>query len=323
MAVSRNWEREIRGQRELNTYHIQLHSYDVHSRMSFISNLENRIMVEPSRLIQLANRVACACLTGLVVASGVAFGQNPSDSSASTSVVSHLEATNNGGFEARAEAAFLPPAGESKKQEAAEASAGQADQASCPKLADTEVPTNEVVDARVSGWLDSGHLKPGKEVWLKVAYPIGYQGCTLEGGSVIYGKVMSATSSKDSNPSELSILFDHADCTGQGKKELKFWLIAVVAPPDQSGQSHDAVPTEVAGGGRRISDTVASTTGYDARLNPGGPPNTVKPGIVVGYPKIKLEPSGGPGCSAKLTSTDKSVHLGTGTELIMSLGRAQ
>jgi hypothetical protein len=276
-------------------------------------------MVEPSRLIQFANRVACVCLAGLVVSASFAFGQVVSQSAAPALVLSHFTSTGND----RADAAFLPPAAESKKQEASEAGAAQADQAACPKLADTEVPTNQVVDARVAGWVDSGHLKPGKEIWLKVAYPIAYQGCTLDGDAVIYGKVMSATSSKDPNSSELSILFDHADCAGQGKKELKFWLIAVVAPADQSTESHNDVPTEVAGGGRRVSDTAASTAGFDARLNPGGTPNTVKPGIVVGYPKIKLEPSAGPGCSAKLTSTDKTVHLGTGTEMIMTLGRAQ
>lgn len=280
-------------------------------------------MAESSCLFQFSNRVACVCLTGLVVSAGMAFGQTSFGSCASSPVISHFAATGNDVAEPSAAAALLPPAAESKRQEASEANAGQSDQAACPKLADTEVPTNLVINARVAGWIDSGHLKPGKEIWLKVAYPIAYQGCTLDGNSVIYGKVMSATASKDSSPSELSLLFDHADCSGQGKKEMRFWLIAVVAPEDQSAQSHDAMPTKVAGGGRRIGDTAAATTGYDARLNPGGTPNTVKPGIVVGYPKIKLDPSAGPGCSAKLTSADKSVHLGTGTELIMTLGVAR
>ncbi|HUN83847.1 MAG TPA: hypothetical protein VMU48_05675 [Terracidiphilus sp.] len=280
-------------------------------------------MIESSRMFQFPNRVGCVCMAGLIISAGMAFGQTSFRSAASSPVISYSASTGNDDAGSSVEAAFWAPAGESKRQEASEASAGQGDQAACPKLADSEIPTNEVVDARVAGWVDSGHLKPGKEIWLKVAYPIAYQGCTLDGDSVIYGKVMSATSSKSPNSSELSILFDHADCAGQGKKQLKFWLIAVVAPQGQSSESHDAVPTEVAGGGRRIDSTAASTTGYDARLNPGGAPNTVKPGIVVGYPKIKLEPSGGPGCSAKLTSTDKSVHLGTGTELIMTLGRPE
>jgi hypothetical protein len=34
-------------------------------------------------------------------------------------------------------------------------------------------------------------------------------------------------------------------------------------------------------------------------------------------PKVKLEPEAGQGCSAKITSTNHSVQLGTGTELIL------
>lgn len=215
-----------------------------------------------------------------------------------------------------------PQPGESKRQEAGKAGAGQADQAVCPKLADTEVPVNEVVDARVSGWLDSGHLKPGKDIWLNVAYPIAYPECALNGGAVVYGKVISATSKKDPNSSELTIQFNQADCGGK-KKDLKFWLIALVAPPDESNSSHDTMPTEVAGQGRRIADTSAATGGYDARLNLGGTPNTVKPGTVVGYSKVKLEPSGGEGCNARLSSTDRNIHLGTGTEMILTLGRVR
>ena len=73
--------------------------------------------------------------------------------------------------------------------------------------------------------------------------------------------------------------------------------------------------------GRKASDTAGSTAGYDTLLNPGGTPNTVKPGIVVGFPKLKLDPSGGTGCSAKISSTDRNIHLGSGTQLIMTLGR--
>ncbi|HLY42068.1 MAG TPA: hypothetical protein VKR52_12720 [Terracidiphilus sp.] len=273
-------------------------------------------MVEPFRLIRIAG-----CVSGLVVtlAAGTAFAQTAARPSsthddAQPAVVAAESA------QPAADAALLTGSGESKRQEAAQAGAGQADQSSCPKIAETEVPLNQVVNARVDSWLDSGHLKPGKEFWVKVAFPIAFTECSLDGDSDVYGKVTSASGGKDG--SELSIEFDRADCSGH-KKDLKFWVIALLASPDELKSAHDAMPTAVKGGGRRISDTVGTTTEYDTLLNPGGTPNTVKPGIVVGYPKIKLDPSGGPGCSAKLTSTDKNIHLGTGTQMILMMGRAK
>jgi len=57
----------------------------------------------------------------------------------------------------------------------------------------------------------------------------------------------------------------------------------------------------------------------DENLNPGGNPHTVHPGIAFGFQKIKLEPSGGPGCSTRITSTEREIHLGVGAELILTM----
>lgn len=272
-------------------------------------------MVEAFRLIRITG-----CVSGLVVtlAAGSTFAQTmsrPSSAHDAQPAVVSAESAQPAG-----DPVLMAAAGESKRQEAAQASAGQTDQTSCPKIAENEVPLNQVVNARVDSWLDSGHLKPGKEFWVKVAFPIAFTECSLDGDSDVYGKVMSASGGKDG--SELSIEFDHADCSGH-KKDLKFWVIALLAPPDELKASHDAMPSAVKGGGRRISSTVGGTSDYDTMLNPGGTPNTVKPGIVVGFPKIKLDPAGGPGCSAKLTSSDKNIHLGTGTQMILMMGRAK
>jgi hypothetical protein len=37
--------------------------------------------------------------------------------------------------------------------------------------------------------------------------------------------------------------------------------------------------------------------------------------------KVKLEPQGGPGCSAKITSTERSIQLGTGAELLLVVSK--
>ena len=274
-------------------------------------------MAETFRLIRIAG-----CVLGLApaLAAGVAYAQTAAKLSStpvrqSSALYAEVSAKISDG-------SFALSSGESKRQEAAaaQAGAGQADQAACPKVAESEVPLNQVVNARVDSYLDAGHLKPGKEFWVKVAFPIAFTECSLDGDSDVYGKVMSASTGKDG--SELSIEFDRADCSGH-KKDLKFWVIALLAPPDEIKASHNSLPTAVKGGGRRISDTAGSSADYDTMLNPGGTPNTVKPGIVVGFPKIKLDPSGGTGCSAKLTSTDKNIHLESGTQLILMLGRAK
>lgn len=201
--------------------------------------------------------------------------------------------------------------------------AGEAVPAPCPHVANVNHPIDQILRVKVKGTLDSGHLKPGKELWFTVAGGMAYPGCTLEEDSVVYAHVTSASSSKNPNASELSLVFDHADCAGHAKQELKMRLIGLVGPPDQSNHMHDVMPSEVAGRGRKIDDTMADTNGLDMELNPGGPPHTVRPGIVVGIPKVKLEPQGGPGCSARMISTERSVQLGTGAELLLVVSVAK
>jgi len=196
--------------------------------------------------------------------------------------------------------------------------AGDAQSAPCAHLADIAVPINTTVEAKVDG-MDSAHLKPGKEIWFKVAHGVIYPKCTLEADSVVYAHIMSVNSTKNPDSSELSLAFDRADCNSHDKQPFKLRVIAVVGPPDQAKRLHDATPTQVKGAGRQIDNAVAGTNALDLDLNPGGPANTVHPGIVAGVPNLKLEPTGGPECSDKLTSTRNRIQLGPGSELILAL----
>ena len=190
----------------------------------------------------------------------------------------------------------------------------------CATMSSAEIPLNGTLELKVTGTLDSAHLKPGKEIYAQVVNGLEFPGCILERNSMIYGHVTSVSSSRNPDTAELSLAFDHGDCEKQSKKPLSLHLIALLPPPDLGMSSlHGAVPTEVAGGARQISDTVADTTGYDAQLSEGGKPHTVHPGVVVGMPKLKLDPLGGPGCSARITSSTRNVQLGTGAELILAL----
>lgn len=187
----------------------------------------------------------------------------------------------------------------------------------CPSYASAEIPLNQTLQLKVMGTLDSAHLKPGKEIWAKVVNGLIYPGCTLDRDSIVYAHVTAASSTK--GPAELGLAFDHADCEGKAKAPMTFHLIALLPPPDQTNSLHGALPTQVAGGAMQISETAAASNGYDALLSDGGKPNTVRPGVVVKMPGVKLEPLGGPGCSARITSAGRSVQLGTGAELILAL----
>jgi hypothetical protein len=57
----------------------------------------------------------------------------------------------------------------------------------------------------------------------------------------------------------------------------------------------------------------------DDNLNPGGPPHTVHPGIVVGLKGIKMTPEAGPLCSTLMTSVGHSVRLDAGSEFILTM----
>jgi hypothetical protein len=189
----------------------------------------------------------------------------------------------------------------------------------CATFSDAAIPVATTIRAKVGNSLDAAHLKPGKKVWVNSVYGMVYAGCTLDPDAAIYGTVTGAASSKSPNASELSLEFSSADCSGHGRQPLKLLVVGVIAPPDELKNSHDATPTELQGIARQISDTAASTNGYDAKLSPGRTPNTIQPGIVLGYKNMKLEPRGGPQCSAKMTSTDRDIVLAPGAILLLAV----
>jgi hypothetical protein len=198
------------------------------------------------------------------------------------------------------------------------ASASPAEQPECATNDAQDLPLESTIEAKVTGLLDSAHLKPGKEITVQVVNEWQFSGCNLAAGSTLYGHVTAATSSKDAG-SEMGLLFDKGECDGRSKA-ISLSVIGVVGPPDQYVGLHGALPSEVSGSGRVISNSVGNGgAAQDENLNPGGPPHTVHPGVVVEIPKLKLDPHGGPDCSAKLTSTSRSVRLGSGSVLLLTM----
>jgi tetratricopeptide (TPR) repeat protein len=191
----------------------------------------------------------------------------------------------------------------------------------CPATDDRDRPIGSTIQAKVTGLLDAAHLKPGREVNAKVVNECAFPGCTLPRGSVLYGHVTESRSSKDPESAELALIFDHGECGGGPKKAISLTLIGLVASPDQFVGLHSVLPTEVAGSGRKISTAAADTASdfEEINLNPGGAPHTVHPGIVAGLPHLKLEPEAGLGCSTRITSTDRTLRLGVGSQLILTM----
>ena len=195
-----------------------------------------------------------------------------------------------------------------------------ADVVECPSNDSGDRPLNSVIQAKVTGLIESTHLKPGKAVTVTVVNRWEDPECSLSAGAILYGHVTESSSSQSPESSTLGLMFDHGDCDGHEKKPLSLRLIGVVASPDSFVGLQSVVPSEVAGGARSIS-VVESTMGsfaLDVNLNPDGPPHTIHPGIAAGLPKLKLEPLGGASCSARFTTTEHSVKLGAGAQLLLT-----
>jgi len=188
-----------------------------------------------------------------------------------------------------------------------------APKATCaPMAANLAIPSRAAIEAKITNF-DSAHLKAGSSIWFKVARPFYYSGCILDADSVVYAHVIAVS------PSEVSLAFDRADCNHRDQQPIKLRVIAIVGPPTGSHHMHEDLPSEVRGGARQMAQAVYGTDEFDEELNPGGPPHTIHPGIVVGIKDLKLAPTAGPECSDKISTDGNRIQLASGSELILAL----
>jgi len=155
----------------------------------------------------------------------------------------------------------------------------------------------------------------------KVLYEITYAGCELAPEAIVYGHVTAALASKNPKSSELGLVFDHADCTGNQKQQLHLRLVGLVAPPESQEMEHEVLPSEVRGGLHQLPST--SRAGIDDNLDPSKYPQTVRPGLVVRLPKVKLDPEGAPSCSARISTSAHDLKVAPGSELILTVESLQ
>ncbi|MDE3199468.1 MAG: tetratricopeptide repeat protein [Acidobacteriota bacterium] len=195
----------------------------------------------------------------------------------------------------------------------------------CAELSTADMPLGDAIELSLSSSLDSAHLKPGKEIYGKVVHGLEYPGCTLNQGAVLYGKVTVASKGDKNSEAKLGFEFNRGECTNASgsktvTKPLQLAVIAVLTPKDdRQAHLHDMAPVEIGGAGRRIQDAVNADNGTDIGLNENEKPKTVHAGLVFGEAKFKLDPTGGPSCTALVQDKGSSVRIGSRSEIVLTM----
>ena len=78
-------------------------------------------------------------------------------------------------------------------------SSGEGDNSACNQYANQNAdhPINSTIEGGIVGWLDSGHLKPGQSISVRVLRDWIAPNCTLTAGATLYGHVLAATASEE------------------------------------------------------------------------------------------------------------------------------
>ena len=135
---------------------------------------------------------------------------------------------------------------------ATSAPASPAVQPECALAADDQdIPLDSTIEAKVTGLLDSAHLKPGKEITAQVVAEWQFPGCNLPAKSNSLRPRNRKQFVQKSDASEMAeLVFDHGEnvtVAFEKASSISLTVIGIVAPPDQYVGLHSALPSEVAG----------------------------------------------------------------------------
>ena len=161
-------------------------------------------------------------------------------------------------------------------------------------------------------------MKVGKEISIKVVHAFMIPTCRLEVGAILSGHVTEAIPGKGDEQPQLGIVLEQAECGGKGKQELPLRLISLVAAaegPQGNGSIGSIKIGRNGGQGTEPADVV--DLGDTRNSNREKIPDLISSGSVQGVPGIRLDPSGGPACSALLSSAEKRLHLPPETKLLL------
>ena len=82
----------------------------------------------------------------------------------------------------------------------------------CPTFDTAEIPVNQTLELKITGTLDSSHLKPGQKIYAEVMHGLIYPECTLNMKSIVYGHITAVSANRNPDNAELGIVFDRGDC---------------------------------------------------------------------------------------------------------------
>jgi hypothetical protein len=187
------------------------------------------------------------------------------------------------------------------------------------------------IQAKLVRALQVGRVKVGDPVFAKVQ--IAWQGtdCNLREGAILRGHVVAQTlRSKISRTSEVSVLFDGAECDGIEMKPLSLTLAALQArDPRSDPYAYESLA---------LSSQLGSIQhGYLDRNDPGHAafrpsqalptriaepmrqhgPQSLKPGDVLGINGVKLSVGSGPEGSSVIFSSRSNLNLEAATQMVL------
>ncbi len=179
------------------------------------------------------------------------------------------------------------------------------------------------IRAQLVGNLNAKLLQADQPVFAKVEEEWSGQGCLLRQDALLKGRILSASLHQNKQPSEVSVLFESAECGGPGLKPLALTLAAVLAPESDHAQDHYVPLSEAIGlapaGGIRGAGSAAAIAVFEPRQSR---PLSIQPGTVYGIAQLKLRVGTGPEASSVLYSSARNVQLESRSVLVLVQGAA-
>ena len=205
------------------------------------------------------------------------------------------------------------------ESESSKALVAQSQGKACSPIAQEHLPVSSTIVAKTDAVLDLDRVSIGQILSLQVLLSWKTSECEIRAGSHLYGHITSENA-PGSKTISVAVTFEEGDCLGEGKKPLNLQLVGLLPAPGERVALHDAMPTQVGGSGRQISDTSANMgLANDQNLNESSLPAHLPAGGVLGIPHLELGPTAGPACSALLTSNQRHLTVGTGTRFLLML----
>ena len=195
----------------------------------------------------------------------------------------------------------------------------------------TPDPDRVPIEAKLVHALQAGRVRVGDPVFAKVQVKWQGSGCSLREGAILRGRVLAETTrSKAAKTSQVSLLFEGAECEGGDMQALPMTLAALIVPdPAGDRNAYEPMALSAAIGGIQNGAMERKPPGH-SRITPSQiratriaepqhrhKPQAVKPGEVVGIDGVKLAVASGPQGSSVISSTRRNLNLEAATQIVL------